>query len=47
LGFIKKYDLKAIEQGVKIVSGYKNNNPLKNIRFLEGVIKNINAGRQR
>jgi len=42
--FIKQYKMVSIQKAVKIVGAYRANNPLKNVRFLEGVIKNIEAG---
>jgi hypothetical protein len=40
---MKLYKPQSIEKGVTLVSRYTNNNPLKNIRFLEGVIKYIGS----
>lgn len=38
--FIKQYQPQAIEKALTLVAGYRNNNPLKNIYYLEEVIKN-------
>jgi hypothetical protein len=42
--FIEEYKLPAVEEAVKRLAKYSDGNPLKNLRYLEGVIRNVVNG---